>query len=283
MAKEQVAEGKLPRVPSAEGQANQPAGLPIAARLKGPGPAAYCLPSTIGVEGKTMKRAPAYSFGTKLKYQHARETPGPNAFFPQATRKGISHGPAFSLQGPHKKGVDGMEDVDASNSPGPGKYNPPVLPSREAKAPAYSIGSRHHMERPSPNPGPGEYTIPPTLGPHTAVTKTSAAAYTIKPPRPFKLMSVSPGPAAYTTSANAKLKPTSPAYSLGSRWGTRGDDLLDPATTDVTAVDASTPGPGQYSPVLQHVKTSRPQYSFRTKHSEYALFVPDPVGGQYSL
>ncbi len=31
------------------------------------------------------------------------ETPGPNVFFPQATRTGTSKGPAFSLKGGYKK------------------------------------------------------------------------------------------------------------------------------------------------------------------------------------
>ena len=42
--------------------------IPIAARFKGPGPAAYTLPSTLGLNAKTGKRAPAYSFGTKIDY-----------------------------------------------------------------------------------------------------------------------------------------------------------------------------------------------------------------------
>ena len=42
--------------------------IAIAARFKGPGPAAYTLPSTLGLNAKTGKRAPAYSFGTKIDY-----------------------------------------------------------------------------------------------------------------------------------------------------------------------------------------------------------------------
>ena len=42
--------------------------VPIAARFKGPGPAAYTLPSTLGLNAKTGKRAPAYSFGVKIDY-----------------------------------------------------------------------------------------------------------------------------------------------------------------------------------------------------------------------
>jgi hypothetical protein len=92
--------------------------IPIAARFKGPGPAAYTLPSTMGLNAKTGKRAPAYSFGTKIDFDSLEkkckflnlikdiyQTPGPNAFFPQATRTGRNKGPAFSLQSGFKKGM----------------------------------------------------------------------------------------------------------------------------------------------------------------------------------
>ncbi|KAI9002012.1 hypothetical protein BC832DRAFT_129806 [Gaertneriomyces semiglobifer] len=256
---------RLPELPAS----NVVTEIPIAARLKGPGPAAYSLPTTIGMTTKTMKRAPAFSFGAKLKYERPdpRETPGPNAFFPQATRTGRNEGPAFSLQGRHQKDrVDGAETIDVSTSPGPGKYNPPYVPSREAKAPAYSIGGRPRPEKPSANPGPAEYSVSRRIGPHQM-------GVTIKPPRPMKLQSISPGPAAYTPLPCSKLKPAAPAYSLGSRWQ-GGDGAI---------AESSNPGPGQYSPTMKPIKSSHPQFSFRTKHSEYELFIPDPLGGEFVL
>ncbi|TPX68251.1 hypothetical protein SpCBS45565_g03304 [Spizellomyces sp. 'palustris'] len=225
----------------------------------GPGPAAYKLPSTIGMNAKTMKRAPAYSFGIKLRYEqpNPHETPGPNVFFPQTTRVGRSQGPAFSLQGGYKKESKDanvphlMETADA-DTPGPGKYNPAYIPSREPKAPAYSIGGRRPTERPNDNPGPAEYAVAPTLGVHPAITIRAAAAYTIKPPRPVKLESVSPGPAAYSPLDPSKIKTASPAYSLGSR--PRGDsespfggagEVFESQTAAGNALRTVTPGPGQ--------------------------------------
>ncbi|KND02052.1 uncharacterized protein SPPG_02556 [Spizellomyces punctatus DAOM BR117] len=276
---------------SSSSESEKPKEIPIAARLKGPGPAAYKLPSTIGINAKTMKRAPAYSFGIKLRYEqpNPHETPGPNVFFPQTTRVGRSQGPAFSLQGGYKKArKDGMDNLTDADTPGPGKYNPAYIPSREPKAPAYSIGGRRPTERPNDNPGPAEYAVAPTLGVHPAITIRAAAAYTIKPPRPVKLESVSPGPAAYSPLDPSKIKTAAPAYSLGSR--PRGDsdgpfggagEILEGQTAAGNALHTVTPGPGQYTPDVKFSKSAKPQFSFRCKHSEYELFVPDTVDGEY--
>ncbi|KAJ3333868.1 hypothetical protein HDU76_002194 [Blyttiomyces sp. JEL0837] len=193
--------GQLPKLPqnqqtvksSSEGGSGVKE-IPIAARSKGPGPAAYTLPSTIGLNAKTGKRAPAYSFGIKLNYDKqlaASETPGPNAFFPQTTRTGASKGPAFSLQGGFKKDRQDEDsskrgDIGDVDTPGPGKYNPTYIPSKEPRAPAYSMGGRRNNEKLNINPGPAEYTISSTIGLHPAITMPAAAAYTIKPPRPMK-------------------------------------------------------------------------------------------------
>ncbi|KAI9105927.1 hypothetical protein DFS34DRAFT_36411 [Phlyctochytrium arcticum] len=284
-----LANGARPGSP----QMDEPKEIPIAARLRGPGPAAYTLPSTIGLNAKTIKRAPAYSFGIKLGQEKPdpNDTPGPNAFFPQTTRVGRSQGPAFSLQGGFKKErKDGVQSLTDTNTPGPGKYNPAFIPSREPKAPAYSIGGRRTSDKTSQNPGPAQYSVAPTLGANPALTMTAAAAYSIKPPRPVKLESVSPGPAAYSPLDPAKIKTASPAYSLGSRWRSEGEnpfgnseDAFEIQTASGKIIRTSTPGPGQYTPQLKHSKSANPQFSFRCKHSEYELFVPDTVEGEFIL
>ncbi|KAJ3129025.1 hypothetical protein HK098_002877 [Nowakowskiella sp. JEL0407] len=71
---------------------------------------------------------------------------------------------------------------------GPGKYNPPYVPAKDPKAPAYSIGGRRNNEKLNINPGPAEFE------------------------------SFSPGPAAYAALNPSKIKKAAPAYSLGSRW-----------------------------------------------------------------
>ncbi|KAI8818830.1 uncharacterized protein EV422DRAFT_536982 [Fimicolochytrium jonesii] len=283
MADDSTATAKLPKVSDGRNVISPEPGeskeIPIAARLKGPGPAAYGLPSTLGVSEPTIKRAPAYSFGVKLKYERqVRATPGPNAFFPQTTRVGRSKGPAFSLQGGYKKRTTGG-DFD---TPGPGKYNPTYVAGREPKAPAYSMGGRRSARMTNENPGPAQYNVAATLGLHPAITITAAAAFTIKPPRPTKLESNSPGPAAYSSLDPAKIKKSAPAYSLGSRWHNptnspfgEASETFELRTASGKTLRTVTPGPGQYSPNVIFSKTAMPQFSFRCKHSEFELFVPD--------
>lgn len=43
-----------------------------------------------------------------------------------------------------------------------------------------------------------------------------------------------------------------------------------------------TPGPGQYSPGRINSR-STPQFSFRVKHTEFSLFVPDTCEGEFLL
>ncbi|KAJ3053547.1 hypothetical protein HK097_003976 [Rhizophlyctis rosea] len=290
---------KLPKLPAGSADVVRPAEtkeIPIAARLKGPGPAAYTLPTTIGLTAKTGKRAPAYSFGIKITGPKAvSETPGPNAFFPQTTRTGASKGPAFSLQGGYKKeraasagsdrdGKQGDEPeplVDG-DTPGPGKYNPTYISAKEPRAPAYSMGGRRSSDKQNGNPGPAEYAINSTVGLHPAITVPAAPAYTIKPPRPMKLESFSPGPAAYAALSPSKIKPAAPAYSLGSRWQHPVGETFE-ASADGEIVVATTPGPGHYTPDIHHSKQGAPQYTFRNKHSEYELFVPDTTEGEFII
>ncbi|KAI8812797.1 hypothetical protein BJ742DRAFT_752489 [Cladochytrium replicatum] len=284
-----MADGKLPQLPNkhsppdVEGDDNVDTHeIPIAARSKGPGPAAYTLPSTIGLNAKTGSRAPAYSFGMKLNNPNADSSPGPNKFFPQTTRTGSSNGPAFSLQGNFKKTRIDMD------TPGPGKYNPTYIPAKEPRAPAYSIGGRRNMDKANMYPGPAEYSITSTLGLRPAINIRAAAAYTIKPPRPIKLESFSPGPAAYAALNPSKIKRASPAYSLGSRWPHDGGspfsdskDAYEYHGADGSTTKVTMPGPGHYTPMLNYSKDTQPTFSFRVKHSEYELFVPDTQEGEF--
>lgn len=281
---------KLPKVSTADQNVTakeEVHEIPIAARSKGPGPAAYTLPSTIGMNAKTGKRASAYSFGIKVQFSASSATPGPNAFFPQTTRTGASKGPAFSLQGGYKKDHK-PGCVDSFDTPGPGKYNPTYFPTKEPKAPAYSMGGRRSGEKSNINPGPAEYSIASTLGLHPAITVQAAAAYTIKPPRPMTLESFSPGPAAYSALDPSKIKVAAPAYSLGSRWHHQSSESPFSGSKDAyeyhTAnghVEGPMPGPGHYTPNVVQVKESTPMFSFRSKHSEFELFVPDSIEGEF--
>ncbi|KAJ3306957.1 hypothetical protein HDV03_003282 [Kappamyces sp. JEL0829] len=146
----------------------------------------------------------------KLSQENEATTPGPNKFFPQATRTGLSKGPAFSLKGAYRK-KEGTKG--------------------------------------------GKLDIWDTFGLDTPVEH------------------VSPGPAAYNPLSPSKIKKSSPAYSLTSRVG-RADKEGDVRPT---------PGPGEYSPRLKFVRGHIPQFSFRCKHSDYELFVPDCVNEEFSF
>ena len=53
--------------------------IQIGAKCRGPGPAKYLLPGTIGIKGHDIrkKRCPAFSFGQRLKEFSSSFSPGP--------------------------------------------------------------------------------------------------------------------------------------------------------------------------------------------------------------
>ncbi|KAJ3337928.1 Outer dense fiber protein 3-like protein 2 [Gonapodya sp. JEL0774] len=221
----------------------KPGEIPVAARIRGPGPAAYGLPPTIGgtnvhfmVKPK-WKRSPMFTFGVKSPSPKAWVAPAPNAFFPACDRHGTSKGPAFSIGAGFKKDrKDGKVVVVRSayeeivldvNSPGPGKYDPSIEGTSDVGAPRYSLTGRWHIHNPRPQPGPGDYSAAPTIGPKPAPNMPSPPSYTIRQNHPEKLSITSPGPAAYNTLAVAEnTMKANPAYSFGSRV-----KYLDPFTS----------------------------------------------------
>nr|KAJ3418919.1 hypothetical protein HK105_007667 [Polyrhizophydium stewartii] len=240
-------EGELPKLKGGKTSLTAKE-IPIAARAKG----ARIGAPTIGPDGKSKgARAPAYSFGIKLKTDRDEQTPGPNKFFPQTTRTGLSKGPAFSLQGGFKK-------------KGPGKYNPTYIPSKEPKAPAYSIQPRRQPEKDEINS---------TLGMHPIVTVPAAAAYSIRSQRPLK---------PYSPVTNSKIKHAAPAYSLGARL-VKPEPAKLPKVKKEGEEEGEEGGAEDDSPSLKFVRQNIPQFSFRCKHSEYELFIPDCLEGEFSF
>ncbi|KAI9221119.1 hypothetical protein BC828DRAFT_405207 [Blastocladiella britannica] len=261
----------LPALPASEVD-----GIPIAAKLKGPGPV-YSLPPTIGVNAKYPgRRAPAFSFGVKIPLKAASIGPGPAAFSPRVPGRG----PSFSLQGGFKKvRTDGRAvifhanphagpaEVDLDN-PGPAKYTVSTTNSVVMRAPAYTITSRPPPEKPQAIPGPAAYCPPTCIG-TKQICVNSSPAPTFAPARHSKMEEKSPGPAAYHPVSPTKVGVAPPAYSLGRRWDKDSELGYDVAKT--------IPGPGTYNPSLRN-KQSAPQFSFRQKHSEYEHFFPDESG-----
>ena len=88
----------------------------IGAKCRGPGPAKYLLPGTIGLKGHDIrkKRCPAFSFGQRHKEFSSSFSPGPKYMIPAyATRKGKETAPAFSL-------YSRTRDNANFHTPGPG-------------------------------------------------------------------------------------------------------------------------------------------------------------------
>ncbi|NXK89272.1 ODF3A protein, partial [Formicarius rufipectus] len=89
---------------------------PIAAQYRTPGPK-YGLPSNVGYpqHDPTRHRAPAYSFGLRLKDQQQSRTPGPKYLVrPGFTARGKDGIPAYTMCG--RPRPDRL-----SNTPGPGE------------------------------------------------------------------------------------------------------------------------------------------------------------------
>jgi len=227
----------------------------IAAKLKGPGPGRYGLPSTFGNSGadKTRKVSPAFSFGARTKERKGLETPGPHYVDPAMSRHGRVAGPASTISGRPRS-------TKRITTPGPGAYaTEGKAPPRQRRSPAYSMGARVKSPRKTEVPSPNNYKVPSALG-STFVAKQRAA--------PAHSMGVrhnlgsfandnqkTPGPGTYNVSTSNRRRAA--AYSMGSR-------------TEMPTDKTQSPGPGSHTPerVTMHKKRA-PAFSMGVKHSEY--------------
>eukprot|EP00833_Pecoramyces_ruminatium_P008818 jgi/Orpsp1_1/1182850/evm.model.c7180000082909.1 len=254
--------GKLPKIDQTEQQE-----IPIIARFKGPGPAAYTLQTTISNEKYNKRTAPSYSFGMKLKPQKRMVTPGPNQFTPLALRTGVATAPAYSMAGrnfPHK-----IE----TQSPGPATYSySNYYQSKSKSSPAYSLLGRHNAGKMDVTPSPAAYSTNRKVGSDTP-------AWTMRPALPKKQIQTSPGPAEYDAVNCNVIKRAPPAYSLHSRL-TKDEFSLPKGQLDKNTNVVSSgkkyrtskfvvPGPGAYDINLQSIKNTSPRFSFGIKHSEF--------------
>ncbi|XP_065582656.1 ciliary microtubule associated protein 1A-like isoform X2 [Artemia franciscana] len=217
---------------------------PIAAEFQTPGPATIVLPSSIGIniQESTIKKAPAFSFGSKPEDKLESPGPGPGQYnVTKLTYKGKDEHPAPTIAGRPK---DPKKDL----TPAPGTY----CPEKGEKVigehtPAYSFGTKLKIEKPDNIPAPNSYSIPPAIG--------VAPAYTISGKGKTQPPPMLPGPGQYDSSSPDKIKPKSPAYSLSSR-------------THLPSDSTQKPGPGAHSPEKVHLEGGK-RYSFGVKHSPY--------------
>lgn len=228
--------------------------IPIAARYRGPGPAKYMLPPTLGYDPHDARRwrAPAYSLAKRLGDNGPGIcSPGPvHGIEHDMVRTGKVHNPTYVMGQRLDHGV-------MFRSPAPGTYSPEKYPVPHQRwAPCYSMAKRTQMRRKDVGPGPSAYTVPGMIGCSIPHTKANPC-YTMRPQTYIGGFAVdyakTPGPAKYDPADPGLVRNRGPQYTM--RPLTRSD-----------WEDRNKPGPGAYSP---DVRSGAPQYSMGIKHSEF--------------
>lgn len=245
---------------------------PIAAKLRGPGPGRYKLPSTCGYIGHdfTNHQKPAYSFGKRLgnSFMTAGKNSSPGPVYSidfRYTRHGKDGTSQFSILGRPK-------DPNVFKTPGPGRYyNEKVHPQGERYAPKYSMRPRTRYRQCDSYPAPNSYKLPQLLG-SRQINKLSSSSYSMTGRSLTgsfdEDLAKTPGPARYNSVEGNTYKGKPPCYSMLSRRYMPGDKTTKP-------------GPGAHYP--EGVSINRPraaQYSIGIRHSEYICpFVNEAEAG----
>ncbi|XP_015776794.1 PREDICTED: outer dense fiber protein 3-like [Acropora digitifera] len=229
----------------------------IAAKCRGPGPAKYLLPGTIGLKGHDIRkqRCPAFSFGQRHKEFSSSFSPGPKYMFPAyATRKGRETAPAFSLHSRTREKANFL-------TPGPGQYSPEKChPPQEKRAPCYTFKTRTKYLFQDVTPSPNSYSLPPMIGPKV-VSAQSAPAHSLSARSAIggfsEDLKKTPGPGTYEVTHPNTNRRQMPAYTMNGRNYMPEDTTLKP-------------GPGQHSPEkVVYNKPTAPKFSFGVRHSDY--------------
>ncbi|XP_061428466.1 ciliary microtubule associated protein 1A-like [Lethenteron reissneri] len=235
----------------------------IYAKFRGPGPAKYKLPPTLGHGGHDVSKRASPAYTMSARYDDPRfpmaKTPGPKYYSPSLTRHGLEGSPVYSIQGRHR------ERTLAFRTPGPGAYASERLFSpSEARAPAYSLAERTASRSVDLVPAPNAYSLPSTLGSHLP-HRRSAPSFSVSARRSVgghaEDLARTPGPARYDAAHASDLRPhRAPAWSLQSRSRLPGDNTQKP-------------GPGAHRPETCVSVTTRRAPTFRmgVRHSDYVM------------
>merc|ERR1712142_1223514 len=231
----------------------------IEAKLKGPGPGRYKLPSTCGQikHDYTQHMKPMFSFGKNLGFSYISKICSPGPVYcvdPQFTRHGKDGTAKYTQLGRRR-------DLTEFKTPGPGRYNNQTChPQGERHAPKYSMGSRTKYRRSDAFPAPNSYSLPQLLGPKipSATASNSYSMTSRTEIDSFKQdLAKTPGPARYSDVEQNIYKRKSAQYSMLARRFVPGDKTQKP-------------GPGQHHPeTVQINKPAVPKYSMGIRHSEY--------------
>ncbi|XP_041319619.1 outer dense fiber protein 3-like [Pyrgilauda ruficollis] len=227
---------------------------PILAEFGTPGPK-YWLPGSTGyvAHDPTKDRAPAYSFrGTKAPSE-ATCSPGPRYFIESSiTKTGKQVAPSALVTARPKTKI--------LVTPGPSDYTTdPANKHIYYKAPANSLASRPKDLKGFRTPGPGTYTLPRILGPHTAYTHAEPC-YSMKGKSNyqscFQDAAKTPGPAAFDKVDLDVYKTRAPKFSMGLKTKLAGKERF--------------PGPADYNTgKVSLIKARDPAYTFGLRHSLY--------------
>jgi len=215
---------------------------PIAAQLKGPGPAKYALPS---LTGKDV----AYTMRPQYTLRDARISPGPKyAISQHLNHTGKAGGRASSFGSK-------PNDFTQKGSPGPANYN--LTQNKPGHTqPSYTMRPKPPHQKRFATPGPNVYGLQTLTGTRVVDSRKSSKAQWSMTGRSdvgsfIDTKVKTPGPAKYAICANP-VKRSNPSYSMGCR---------------ITPPQPSTRTPGTKYNIRkeQGIKGG----TFGTKHSPY--------------
>ncbi|KAF3701039.1 Outer dense fiber protein 3-like protein 2 [Channa argus] len=236
----------------------------ISARERGPGPARYALPPTVGYINHdfTKPSSPAYSFHSRLSSAMVAvdSSPGPRYHIDaNVTRFGRMEMPSYSIAG---RGRFTESKGGLFQTPGPGAYSPEKASPLNAhhRPPSYTIGSRTRYRSVDAVPAPNSYSLPNLLGCQVP-NKPSSASYSFAGRRkvgaPSEDLSMSPGPAKYSSTSPDIYRQRQPSFSMQTR-------------TKRPNYSSANPGPGSYSPEKYYLHLPKPpSFTLGVRHSEF--------------
>jgi len=249
---------------AADEEIPQSVDVEISAKFRGPGPARYGLPTTVGfvTHDPRKLRHPAYSFGSRLENFSSLfkkpDGPGPSHYInPTITRTGKDGTPHYSLQGRAR-------DLSQKNrTPGPGTYSTEVIaPVHEKRPAAYSFGARTRLRACDKIPAPNNYSLPQIISskppdkrhyPQFSLTGRSEKGCFSED------LAKTPGPAHYDVTNPNIYHTKRPVYTLVGRTSLPGDATKKP-------------GPGSHNIQESVAYLRRPQpgrHTIGVRHSEY--------------
>jgi len=184
----------------------------IAAMERGPGPARYALPTTLGTSGHDATKTldPAFTFGISLPNPMFAKTTGPGpayAIDPAITRNGKEGNPKYSVGGRQKA-------LKSDLTPAPGAYSPEkTAPLNEKKAPSFSMGARTKLRKRDAVPAPNSYSLPEKLGdaPKFSMTARSQIGSFAED------RAKAPAPGIYNVPTSETYKNKAPSYTMQGR------------------------------------------------------------------